>query len=387
MRVTFLSREEYPSYREDVCTLIEKELADKCHVTFFARKGFSNDRKTTSADYKLVQGVNKATKFNFLNKFIQFFLILSCILHTVIKRPNYLIVRDDPLALALSLVFCSFSKVKICYWMSFLNGEMQLEQAALSKNPVRTLLARATVFLENIGLSKVKYVVSQSEQMKTYLEEKFSFSDDVQVLALPMGVDMNKVDEFRNKNIDCQVNVNQICYLGSLDVSRNISFLLEVVEILKENNPLIKLVLVGGSVSKANELNIQNEITTRGLRDSVEITGHLERFDAWKFALNSMVCLSYIPRTKYFDVSSPTKMAEYLALGKQVVASDIPDQAVLAEMVDVDCIVKNSVNEYVFKIQSLMDGCEKQSVDVNSLINARSYKKLGGVLHTWLGEY
>ncbi len=40
-------------------------------------------------------------------------------------------------------------------------------------------------------------------------------------------------------------------------------------------------------------------------------------------------CVSPVPPTPYFLLSSPTKLMESLGVGRPVVANDIPDQAVL----------------------------------------------------------
>jgi glycosyltransferase involved in cell wall biosynthesis len=48
--------------------------------------------------------------------------------------------------------------------------------------------------------------------------------------------------------------------------------------------------------------------------------------DAWGLLRDTTVAVSAIPRGEVYDVSSPTKTVEYLALGIPVVVNDIPDQ-------------------------------------------------------------
>ena len=74
------------------------------------------------------------------------------------------------------------------------------------------------------------------------------------------------------------------------------------------------------------------EIGRRGLEQHVLLTGWLPQRAALGYALRAKVALSPIPRGTLYDVSSPTKLVEYLALGIPSVANDIPDQEqVLAE--------------------------------------------------------
>ena len=58
----------------------------------------------------------------------------------------------------------------------------------------------------------------------------------------------------------------------------------------------------------------------------VLLTGWLPQPAALGYAVRAEVGLSPIPRGTLFDVSSPTKLVEYLALGIPGVANDIPDQ-------------------------------------------------------------
>jgi glycosyltransferase involved in cell wall biosynthesis len=68
------------------------------------------------------------------------------------------------------------------------------------------------------------------------------------------------------------------------------------------------------------------------LADVVHVTGWLPTDDAWTLLAGADAAVSIIPRGEIFDVSSPTKLLEYLALSTPCVANDSPDQAwVLAQ--------------------------------------------------------
>jgi glycosyltransferase involved in cell wall biosynthesis len=76
---------------------------------------------------------------------------------------------------------------------------------------------------------------------------------------------------------------------------------------------------------------MRREIVKRGLEDHVLLTGWLPQRTALGYAVRAEVGLSPIPRGTLFDVSSPTKLVEYLALGIPSVANDIPDQQLVIE--------------------------------------------------------
>ena len=58
----------------------------------------------------------------------------------------------------------------------------------------------------------------------------------------------------------------------------------------------------------------------------MEFTDFLSREAAWERLAEADVCVSPIRPSPTFDVSSPTKILEYMALGKPSVANDQPDQ-------------------------------------------------------------
>jgi glycosyltransferase involved in cell wall biosynthesis len=93
------------------------------------------------------------------------------------------------------------------------------------------------------------------------------------------------------------------------------------------------LLVIAGDAPSADEMAwMRAEIARRGLEQQVLLTGWLPQKSALGYAVRAEVGISPIPRGTLFDVSSPTKLVEYLALGIPSVANDIPDQAlVIAE--------------------------------------------------------
>ena len=85
--------------------------------------------------------------------------------------------------------------------------------------------------------------------------------------------------------------------------------------------------MIAGDAASSDEMAWMRQlIGARGLAQHVLLTGWLPREQALGYALRAEVGLSPIPRGTLFDVSSPTKLVEYLALGLPGVANDIPDQ-------------------------------------------------------------
>jgi glycosyltransferase involved in cell wall biosynthesis len=120
-------------------------------------------------------------------------------------------------------------------------------------------------------------------------------------------------------------------YLGRVGQARRSDFLLDVVDSLRKSQPEVLLVVAGDAAS-ADEMDwFRREIDARALGHHVLLTGWLPQRAALGYAVRAEVGLSPLPRGALFDVSSPTKLVEYLALGIACVANDIPDQQLVIE--------------------------------------------------------
>ncbi len=90
--------------------------------------------------------------------------------------------------------------------------------------------------------------------------------------------------------------------------------------------PNASLYFVGGE-NQADIDFLRDEAQKLGLADRIVFTGPLSREQAFAYVRAADVCLSPIPPSPIFDVASPTKLVEYMALAKPVVANEHPEQA------------------------------------------------------------
>ena len=107
---------------------------------------------------------------------------------------------------------------------------------------------------------------------------------------------------------------------------RQLDFLLKAFAVAAEDRPSVKLVFVGISEQPADVEFLESEVARMRLTEQVVFVGFLPREQALSYVRAASVCVSPIPANPVFDVASPTKILEYMALARPVVANDQPDQ-------------------------------------------------------------
>ncbi|MDL2354319.1 MAG: glycosyltransferase [Pseudomonadota bacterium] len=243
-------------------------------------------------------------------------------------------VRDKVASGLLGRVAAAMLGIPFVYWMSFpiVEGYAVRRDAIGSAgrgarwaaHALRAALARQLLY--RLVLPGARHVFVQSEAMAAWLAGQGVAR--ARMTAVPMGVDAAlferaAVAPAQDARLDGR---RVIVYLGSVAQSRQSDFLLDVVELLRADLPEILLVIAGDAPSPDEMAWMRRQIAERALDDHVLLTGWLAQRSALGYAVRAEVGLSPIPRGALFDVSSPTKLVEYLALGIASVANDIPDQ-------------------------------------------------------------
>ncbi|MFC5512255.1 glycosyltransferase [Massilia jejuensis] len=255
-------------------------------------------------------------------------------------RPDCIQVRDKVASALPALLAARLLRIPFVYWMSFPIVEgFEARRDALAgrrrwlgwpAHALRAFLSRRLVY--RLVLPAADHVFVQSEAMRDWLATLGIAR--ARMTPVPMGVDAVLFD--RGAIVPSQdprlAGRRIVLYLGRVAQSRQSDFLLEVAERLRRQLPGVLLVIAGEAPSSDEMVWMRSLIAARGLGRHVLLTGWLPQALALGYAVRAEVGLSPIPRGALFDVSSPTKLVEYLALGIPGVANDIPDQArVLAE--------------------------------------------------------
>ena len=174
-------------------------------------------------------------------------------------------------------------------------------------------------------MSKADLVLPVSKRMEKELVKK-GISQD-KIMVFPMGVNVSFLPQKISRvQIRKKLKLNTsptLIYIGTMDVIRELDFLLRVISKIKKNISDIRLLMVGNGNDRPR---LEKLTKTLGIRDNVVFTGQISRSNIPNFITSADVGVSPIPSVPIFKVGSATKIVEYMAMGKPVVGNDIADQ-------------------------------------------------------------
>jgi len=243
-------------------------------------------------------------------------------------------VRDMVSIGLLALLVARLKGLPLMVWLSYLMSEGRIERARaqLAQGAgVRARLVLAKGLLERwllyrVLLPRADHVFVQSDAMARLMQSHGIAPE--RLSAVPMGVDMEAVTrQHAARSWPGWEQRPVLAYLGTLDRARCLEQLLDALALVRRELPQASLLLIGGSPRPDDVLQLREAARRRGLHDALGVTGWLPPAQAWEYVLGAQAAVSWVPRGALYDVSTPTKLLEYLALGMPCVGNDTPDQA------------------------------------------------------------
>ncbi len=363
VRVLVVSSDAFPPTRVDVSVLFGDELARRGHRIDWILQSEDACHRPYETDWgggRVYVGPTDLgnSLFNRVRKHLRG-ILHDLRMFGLLRRGHYdlIEVKDKFLSGLFAVLASRWHGVPLIYWLSFPFPESYLERArdGTARYP---LLYRVrgwvfSVILYRVLLRAAVHSFVQSEQMRTEIAARGIPPD--RMTAVPMGVRSGIVPLSRADRTLLAPELRPVLYLGALARVRRIDFLIRVIAKVRERVPSAVLVLVGSGDDPRDEQVLDAEIRRLDVADGVRLVGQVPQAVAFQYVSESDVCLSPLYPTPIYRVASPTKLVEYMALGKVVVANDHPEQRQIIEDSGAGICVKWDEQEWADAIVRLLE--------------------------------
>lgn len=372
MHILYLTAEQWPTFRADLTTLFGKYLP-RFGITcdLVTEQDVSTEKASDwPAGKALLCKVPQNRAGQYIFKFLH---QCKALISADYAQYQAVQVRDMTLIALVAIVMCKFKKIPFYYWLSYPQSEGQIERAKARGASAGMrywfpLLQGAIgkFLLYKIILPNANHVFVQSQNMLEMLT--LHGVNPQKMTTVPMGVDLEAAqpDKIAASDDARLVGKRVIIYLGTLDKSRQIHILFEMLVMLKQQLPDILLLLAGDAEDKTHRDWLKQEAQRLDVMQNIVWTGWLPMQEAWRYVKAAEIGLSPFPRGYLLDMASPTKAVEYMAFGLPVIANNNPDQMQVLTESGAGLRVELSADAFAKAILLLMNNSNQKSIMAES---------------------
>lgn len=338
LRLLFISSDKFPPFRVDVSTLFAGKIVQRGHRIDWLLQSKDTLRSAYQTEWSgckvWVGPTNNGTSIisRLMKHFYSFFHDFS--MFRILRKNMYdfVLVKDKFVSALVAIAASKIFATKFIYWLSYPFPEYYLYrfEDGTARYPI-LYWVRGNVFkylLYRIILPLSDHVLVQSEQMQKDIAGHGIPKEAM--TPVPMGVSDTEIPFYGYKSgQNRRAKEKRVLYLGTLTRERKMDFTIRAFEKVLKRHADAKLLIVGGGDEPSEERILMNEAKRIGIETAVTITGFLPQQEAWQYVKDADVCVSPIYPAPILNCGSPTKLIEYMAMGKAVVANDHPEQKVV----------------------------------------------------------
>jgi glycosyltransferase involved in cell wall biosynthesis len=336
LRLLVVSSDTFPPTRVDVSVLFGQELAARGHQIDWilqSEAACARAYETTWGGGQVRVGATDlgTSLFRRIRKHA-LGIANDLTMFSRLRRNAYDIieVKDKFLSGAFALIASRLFRTKFIYWLSYPFPEDYLMRAkdGTSRYPLLYTLRGLTFkwLLYRWLLPAADHIFVQSEQMRQDIFAEGIPLEKMTPVSMGVSATLSDAPDLSQSRHLLPAGVPCVLYLGSLGQIRRLDFLIRAFAQVLTAQPTARLYLVGAGTHPSDEIFLQSEVARLGLQSSVTFVGALPQAQALRYAQEADVCASPLFPTPVLRAASPTKLFEYMALGKAVVANDHPEQ-------------------------------------------------------------
>jgi glycosyltransferase involved in cell wall biosynthesis len=210
---------------------------------------------------------------------------------------------------------------------------------------------------EKLSFRLADHVISTNESYRAVAIERGGVAP-ARVSVVRNGPDLDRVRLVAPDEVLRARAPSIIGYVGEMGFQDGVDYLLRALHHLKVDlgRRDFYAVLIGSGDAAAELARLSAELE---LEDCVRLTGRVSDEMLMRYLSTADICVDPDPSNPFNDRSTMIKMTEYLALGKPVVAFDLPEHRVTAGEAAVYA-ASNSEMDFAAKLAALMDDPQRR---------------------------
>jgi glycosyltransferase involved in cell wall biosynthesis len=335
-RLLVISSDTYPPTRVDVAVLFGRELARRGHEIDWILQSEAECPRPYAAHWggghvwvgatDLGQSLFHRVRKHALG------IINDCRIFPCLKNGRYdaVEVKDKFLSGVFAMIASRIYRTKFIFWLSYPYPEHYLTSArdGTARYPFLYVLRGLSFrwLLYRWLLPAADHVFVQSEQMRLDIAAEGIPLDKMTAIPMGIGAEMCTAPDLSENRQLIPAGAPCLLYLGALGRMRRLDFLIRAFGLVREAIPAALLYIVGRGDHPEDEALLHAEAARLNLRDAVVFVGQLPQAHALQYVQEANVCASPFFPSPVLRSTSPTKLVEYMAMGKAVVANDHPEQ-------------------------------------------------------------
>jgi len=171
---------------------------------------------------------------------------------------------------------------------------------------------------------------------------------------VPMGIRSDQVGNAEKARAP-RTDAPMLLYLGIILQLRKSQILVQVLQQVRLRYPKAHLLYVGEGQLPSDRQAVEEEASRLGLSDAVTITGFLPMEKAWELVKQADICFSPFYPIPVLLSTSPTKLIEYMAMAKCIVANEHPEQCQILRDSGVGRCIEWDVQAFADEVCYLLD--------------------------------
>lgn len=216
-------------------------------------------------------------------------------------------------------------------------------------NPI---VYRALLLFEKLSCRLADAVFATNDSFRRVVIDRHGVPDEA-ITIVRNGPDLMRLRPVEPAaDVQCAGKLT-ICYVGEMGFHDGVDYLLRSLHYLITDlrRTDAYCVLVGGGDAW---LSMQELSTTLEIADHVLFTGWVAHTDVARYLCAADICVAPEPSNAYNDRCTVIKMMEYMALGKPIVAFDLPEHRFTAQTAAVYA-QPNDELDFALQLSALMD--------------------------------